>query len=135
MKKFKEFMILVAAIALTYAFFHLVGIGCPLKYITGISCMGCGMTRAYISLLKMDIASAFYYHPLFVIPPIAVAMYYFRDKIPGKVYKTGLFTMAGLFIIIYLLRLNDPSDEIVAFEPCNGIIFKGIHGVTDFVSR
>ncbi|MDE7047571.1 MAG: DUF2752 domain-containing protein, partial [Lachnospiraceae bacterium] len=49
-KKGKELCNLLSAIAavlMVYGLFTVLGIGCPIKFITGISCMGCGMTRAW----------------------------------------------------------------------------------------
>ncbi len=40
---------------------------CPFKLITGIPCPGCGMGRATLSLVHLEIKRAFLYHPL-VIP-------------------------------------------------------------------
>lgn len=45
--------------------YAIYGNNLPYKYITGISCAGCGMTRAWIALLHFDINTAFMYHPLF----------------------------------------------------------------------
>ena len=43
---------------------------CPIKNIFGISCPGCGMTRGFIAILKLDFISAIRYNvlsiPLFV---------------------------------------------------------------------
>lgn len=40
-------------------------IGCPIKYVTGISCPSCGMTRAWYSVFQGDMQKAVYFHPLF----------------------------------------------------------------------
>ncbi len=48
---------------------------CPIKHMLGISCFGCGMTRAFISILKFDFPSAFMYNPLSVPIFIGVAVY------------------------------------------------------------
>ena len=45
------------------------------------------MTRAYISLLQGNIAAAFYYHPLFILPPIALAVWLLHKKLPEKFIK------------------------------------------------
>ena len=50
------------------------GNGCLFKQLFGVSCPACGMTRAYISLLRLDIASAFHYNPAFLTFPVAVAL-------------------------------------------------------------
>lgn len=40
---------------------------CPFLFLWGIPCPGCGMTRAFLALLHLDFAAAFYYHPLFPV--------------------------------------------------------------------
>ncbi len=124
MKKYSGALPAILAVVLFYGFLHIMGIGCPIKYLTGVSCPGCGMTRAYLSLLRLDFAGAFYYHPLFLLPVIAVVMYHFKERIPGKLYTIWLFTLIGLFLIIYLLRISDPGNAVVVFRPRDGFIYK-----------
>ena len=124
MQKMKEALLAIGAVALVYGFFHIVGIGCPIKFVTGISCAGCGMTRAYLSLLRLDIAGAFHYHPLFVLPPLVVLLVVKGNRIPRKLYWGLMFTIIGAFFIIYLLRLFDPEDTVVVFEPKEGLIYR-----------
>ncbi len=131
MKKLKEALPAICAVALVYGILYVAGIGCPIKYLTGVSCMGCGMTRAYLSLLRLDFASAFRYHPLFPIPAIAAVLFLFRSRISQKIVKVLLFTTIVLFSIIYLLRILDPSDTVVVFEPANGAAFRGIHMIVE----
>ncbi|MBE5824302.1 MAG: DUF2752 domain-containing protein [Butyrivibrio sp.] len=131
MKKLKEALPAICAVALVYGILYFAGIGCPIKYLTGVSCMGCGMTRAYLSLLRLDFASAFQYHPLFPIPVIAAVLFLFRSRISQKIVKVLLFTTIVLFSIIYLLRILDPSDTVVVFEPANGAAFRGIHMIVE----
>ncbi len=129
MKKVKNALPAILAVVLVYVMFHITGIGCPVRFVTGISCPGCGMTRAWLSLLRLDLAGAFYYHPLFLLPAIAVIMHILRPKLPGKVYGIWLFTLIVLFSIIYLLRLWGPDDTIVAFRPQDGLIGRVISPV------
>ena len=51
----------VAAVVVLYVILESFGVTCPIKYITGISCAGCGMSRAWISLLHFNIHEAFMY--------------------------------------------------------------------------
>ncbi len=37
---------------------------CPLNYITGFLCPSCGMTRAFLAILKGDLGGAIEYNPL-----------------------------------------------------------------------
>lgn len=124
LKKYKDTICLVGTIVFIYAIFDFVGIGCPIKFVTGISCLGCGMTRAWLSVLRLDFSSAFYFHPLFVLPPIAVILYLLKSKINIKIYKIFMLTMAMAFITIYLHRLIFADGDIVVFEPGNNIIFR-----------
>ena len=126
MKKIKDAILTILAVAFVYTIFYITGIGCPIKFLTGISCMGCGMTRAYLSLLRLDFAGAFRYHPLFPIPAIAAVLFLFKSRISQRIVKLLLFTTIVLFSIIYLLRILDPSDTVVVFEPTNGAIYRWI---------
>ena len=131
MKKIKDAILTILAVACVYTIFYITGIGCPIKFLTGVSCMGCGMTRAYLSLLRLDFAGAFRYHPLFPIPAIAAVLFLFRSRISQKIVNFLLFTTIALFSIIYLLRILDPSDTVVVFEPANGAVFRGVHMIVE----
>ena len=124
MKKW-EIIKLTAVIAGVYLFLeYFLEITCPILYLTGISCAGCGMSRAWIRLLHLDFAGAFYYHPLFWIPAVAVILVPFWKKIPKKV-KNALITVACvLFIGVYIWRMIDNTDTIVVFQPQNGLIYR-----------
>ena len=75
MKTRMDFVIFAAAVVALYALSHVTGIGCPIKFFTGISCGGCGMTRALAALVSLRIRDAFYYHPLVLVPPIYCVLY------------------------------------------------------------
>lgn len=49
---------------------------CPLKYLTGIDCPGCGLTRAVYSLMHWDVVSAMSHNLLiiFFIPWLVMAL-------------------------------------------------------------
>ena len=114
----------VAAVVVLYVILESFGVTCPTKYITGISCAGCGMSRAWISLLHFNIHDAFMYHPLFFLPPVVVIVMLFKSKINIKFYKIFMFTMAGAFVIVYLYRMFIGTGDIVVFEPQNNILFR-----------
>ena len=50
--------------------------GCPFRFFFGISCPGCGMTRALLAALRLDFAAAFSYHPLFFLLPFFLLGFY-----------------------------------------------------------
>ena len=92
-------------------------------FLTGISCAGCGMSRAWFCVLRMDFTGAFRYHPLFWILPIGIMLFLFWDKIPKKIQKILLITACVLFGAVYILRMLDTADSIVVFQPEKGAIF------------
>ncbi len=114
----------IAAVVILYIILESFGVTCPIKYLTGISCAGCGMSRAWISLLHFNFRDAFMYHPLFFLPPVALIIMLCKSKINIKFYKIFMFTIAGAFVIVYLYRMIAGNDNIVVFEPQNNIIFR-----------
>ena len=76
MKKKKD-AVCIALILALYTVLAIAGIGCPIKFMTGISCPGCGMTRAWLSVLHIDFGSAFAFHPLFWILPVVFLIIFF----------------------------------------------------------
>ena len=114
----------VAAVVVLYVILESFGVTCPIKYITGISCAGCGMSRAWISLLHFNIHDAFMYHPLFFLPPVVVIVMLLKSKINIKIYKIIIFTIIIMFAIVYICRLIWSGDDVVVFEPQNNILFR-----------
>ena len=114
----------VAAVVVLYVILESFGVTCPIKYITGISCAGCGMSRAWISLLHFNIHDAFMYHPLFFLPPVVVIVMLLKSKINIKIYKIIIFTIIIMFAIVYMCRLIWSGDDVVVFEPENNILFR-----------
>lgn len=112
----------VAAVLALYAGLHFAGVGCPIRALTGLSCAGCGMTRAWLALLHGDCAQAFACHPLFLLPAPAVTVFCFRKRLPACVTRAALWGMVGLALAVYLIRLVNPLDAIVTFEPQNGLL-------------
>lgn len=123
MKNWKDVSALFV-IAIIYLVLELVfGITCPILFLTGISCAGCGMSRAWFCMLRLDIAKAFQYHPLFWLLPIMAIAFFCWNKIPKKIQTLLLTAMIFLFLAVYICRLLNPEDTIVVFQPENGLIF------------
>ena len=119
-----EILPAVFVVAAFYLIMELVGITCPIKFLTGISCAGCGMSRAWLALLHLDIRKAFAYHPLFFTPPIFMIVWMQKGHIKEKVYKNFIFTMIVLYVSVYFVRLIILKDDIAVFHPENGFIFR-----------
>lgn len=82
---------------------YVTGIGCPISFLFGVSCPGCGLTRAYMSLIHMDLKSAFIYHPLFILPPIIFAIYI--SNVNSKIKNFVMAISLILFLVLYLFRI------------------------------
>ena len=119
----------LAAIALFYVAIEALGVTCPILYLTGISCAGCGMSRAWLSLLRGDLAGAFAYHPLFWLPVPAAALLLLQRRMPRRVFRWGIGIVCVLFILVYLVRLLWLEDPVVVFQPARGLIGRLVSGV------
>ena len=78
----RTLVLCVIAIAIAYGGMFALGITCPIRFLTGISCPGCGMTRALLSALRFDFQAAFFYHTLwiFLVPWGLTAWWLFQKK-------------------------------------------------------
>ena len=112
----------LALIALFYIVLEMLfGIGCPFKFLTGISDAGCGMSRAWMAVLRGDFSSAVYFHPLWPLPPLALALWILRERIPRAFYQ-GLFgLMIAAFLLVWISRFFIPGQDLVVFAPWNGL--------------
>lgn len=73
-KKYRLYLFLALWVAAYPLFLELTGIGCPIRYVFGVQCPGCGMTRALLCALRLDFASAFAFHPAWFVPPAAAVL-------------------------------------------------------------
>ena len=108
MKKFlfgKDWVLPALAVVGFYLLLAAVGIGCPIKFVTGISCAGCGMTRAWLAFFHGDLVLALRYHAFFPLIPAAVVVYIFRDRFPkARSLDICLFSFAGVLFLYGVLR-------------------------------
>lgn len=120
----KNLLIFITSIIIIYGSLQILGITCPIKALTGVSCPSCGMTRAWFNLLRLDFNRAFYYHPLFSFPLFFAIIYFFKDKFSKK-FLRFLFVLGLLIVfIVYFIRIMDPRDSIVVFRPHESIIYR-----------
>ena len=124
-----------AGVVLFYAVLARAGIGCPIRFLSGISCAGCGMSRAWLSLLRGDFVAAAFYHPLFWLPPLAVLVWLLRGRLPRKLAACLAWTACALFLAVYAWRMADPEDSIVVFHPESGLLFRSWRTVLRFLKK
>lgn len=94
---------IIPAFVIMYILLYLLDTTCIIKYFTNIPCPGCGLTRAYLALFKLDLYKAFHYHPLFWTIPI-LFLYYLFD---GKLFKNKAINNLILIGIILLFTIED----------------------------
>lgn len=107
-----------------YLFLNLLNIGCPIKAFTGISCPGCGMTRAVVSALQLNFQAAFYFHPLFFLTPVMFLLFLFQDFISKKYRYLAWGTIFFLFFVVYLYRLFYAYSDVVAIDIHSSIMLR-----------
>lgn len=112
------------------------GIGCPFRFFLGVSCPGCGMTRACLALvgagrapaqsLLSNLRAAMAYHPLVAVIPPALG-YAFLAKRPylgtPRREKLAVGALAGLMIAVWLVRLRR-GDPVVAIDMDAGFVIQ-----------
>ncbi len=101
------------AIIFIIAYFVLIGTilpsTCPLYLLTGIPCPGCGMSRAFLSLLQLDFAGAFRMHP-FVYAVAVLFLFFCLDRYIIKkdlsqvLFVLMIITACGM-IVFYVWRM------------------------------
>ena len=110
--------ILVAGYLLLFA----CGITCPIKHLTGVSCAGCGMSRAWFHALTFRFAEAMEYNPAFwIVPPLG--LFCLLQKKYRPIGLIGVIVCMAILLVTYLLRMIDPTDSIVVFAPEEGAIW------------
>lgn len=106
-KNLKQKIIDCAIAGVLVLVLYILKIPCLFKVILGISCPGCGLTRACISVLHLDFQKAFEMNPMFWAIPIVV-LWYFKD---GKIFKqkwlniTLTVLLFGGFFAQWIIRL------------------------------
>ncbi len=84
-----------------------MGLTCPVLMLLHIPCPTCGVTRALISLLKLDFSSYFRYNAMAIPLVIAVCLFLNTDILKSKKIAYGFGYMVILInTVYYLARLT-----------------------------
>ena len=100
-------LLTTAVIAAMIAVMYIFKVPCLFKAAFGIDCPGCGMTRAYISLLHLDIPKAFGYNAMFWAVPIGYLMYLVDDNLFKQKWLnySVLVLVYGGLLVNWIVRL------------------------------
>ena len=79
---------------------------CLFRRITGIPCIGCGLSRAWLAALRLDFYSAFRYHPMFWSMPVLMLQALFDGKLFRKDIwnRILLILLAAGLLVCYIIR-------------------------------
>ena len=127
MKKSKIIIGLIISISLVAFMLILHKYNCLFKFIFGISCPMCGMTRAICSALRLNFKQAFYYHlawPAIIVIFVLYILIKFKIiKINKKYISSFLLVFSVLNLIYYFYRLTHGS-AIVELNFKQSLIYK-----------
>lgn len=103
----------VAVLYALFCFYSGKGIPCVFNLITGLKCPGCGITRMFTALMRLDFKSAFNYNPAVLIsfPVLAVILIrllynYIKEGslLLGKKFEILTYSLIGYYLIFGILR-------------------------------
>lgn len=123
---------LFLGIGIVCVIYTISGIGCPILFVTGIPCLGCGMSRALLCLLRFDFAGAIHYHPMSVVLPfLCILWLHFFDKHNKMGQNVILVIGVIMFIIVYLYRIFIIKDAVLGVDLNNGFIYKIVYSIVE----
>lgn len=90
---------------------------CPLRACTGVSCPGCGLTRASGALLRGRPADAIAAHPLVLVIAVQIAVVWFvlavqRRRVPPPLAVGLLVVNAVALVAVWAFRLATGDLDI-----------------------
>lgn len=124
----KSTLNILFVIAIYTLFLNVTHIGCPIRFLTGVSCMGCGMSRALSAVIRLHFQEAVHYHPLVFFVPFIIVFMCIESKIAvsnKRLVKFVWIVIISSFFITYLVRLFS-NDPVVQINIKDGLIFKMI---------
>jgi len=100
----KEIITTLISLFFLAIFLHVGRIGCPIRRITHIPCPACGMNRAFLSFIKGDLHSYFYFNAFALPVGMALILLLASKIIPKSFFYLGL-TILALNFFYYIYRL------------------------------
>ena len=107
LEKLRRNLLLLLLYAGLLAVWYFFDLPCIPRWLTGIPCPTCGMTRAWMSVFRLDLAGAFLQHPMFwSIPVLGLYLLFDGQLFPNPKLNGWVLgiTLAGL-VILWTARL------------------------------
>lgn len=80
---------------------------CPFKFVTGIPCPGCGMTRAFLAMAEADFVSAFRHNPFSIPFFVLIVLSTLNVRIaPSERIKTYFYIASLVIVIVWWVSLR-----------------------------
>lgn len=134
--KYKTYIFSGLAILAFCTLMFLFDVPCPVKYLTGISCAGCGMSRALLSALRLDLSAAFYYHPLWIaVIPGACLFAFFGANGKKRALSITLWSFGAVFVAVWLYRVFFTESSVVEISLHEGAIARLIEWISNVLAR
>ncbi len=102
-KKTVVLLLIAAYFIIAYSLLNYFNISCVFLEITGIPCPGCGMTRAFLSLVTMDFYQAIKHNVVIFFMPYVFIYLIFELK--HRVYDILLITIAVIAIVNWIIKI------------------------------
>ena len=102
-KKFLLLLLLLLYFTVAYIAMNYYNITCVFLKVFGVPCPGCGMTRAVLSLIRLDFCGAFKHNVVVFFMPY-VFMYVFFD-FKHKIHNVLLSIIAVTAIINWVIKI------------------------------
>lgn len=110
-------ILLATFIFLGIKFLELIHFKCIFKELFNIYCAGCGSTRMFKSIIKLDFYQAFRYNPLVFILIVLSLIYFIYNMIlyitnkPIKIISYKILFIIAIILLIYMFFRNIPGFE------------------------
>lgn len=89
---------------------------CPFDYLFGVPCPLCGMSRALLSVFRLNFEKAFYYHAFWPLIPILLPINYIIKKEDIRINKklvNSIYIYIGILLIVYYILRHYYSSPVV----------------------
>ena len=83
------------------------GLPCLFRRLTGLPCPGCGMGRAWLQVLELNLPGAFACHPMFWAVPV-LGVFFLYDFAPFRKERWNVLLLVGIALgvgVCYAIRL------------------------------